>query len=297
MSRVIGVMSTYNPDSSVVSRAIEHLNQLDQLIVVDDGSNNSQILEDFSHDRISIVRLEENSGIAKALNVGTSLALQAGANWVLHLDQDTQLTPEYVSSCLQTFNIASETTRLGIVLADCVNDAPALPSRYSPEGFGLVDEGIQSGMFISRSCIRDIGVLDERLFIDCVDTEYCLRARDFGWNIAIAPQTKIIHSLGSQIPFKPFGKKKLIDGAQVLFQYHPPFRQYYIVRNNIDLCLRYLFKKPKWVISVVRREFVPQLKSCIGTADPRSHIKACFWGMIHGIIRRRGKIPIWIHLD
>lgn len=297
MSQVIGVMSTYNPDSSVLPRAINHLNQLDRLIIVDDGSKNSQILEDISDNRITIERLENNSGIAKALNVGTRLALQAGADWVLHLDQDTILTSNYVSSCINTFSTASETTRLGIVLSDFVNDDPAIPPRYSPEGFGLVDEGIQSGMLISRNCIEDIGLLDERLFIDCVDTEYCLRARDFGWNIAIAAQTKIIHSLGSQIPFTPFGKPKLQNGVQVLFQYHPPFRQYYIVRNNIDLCLRYLFKKPRWVISVVKREFVPQLKSCIGSADPRTHIKACFWGITHGLIRYRGKIPKFIHLQ
>ena len=297
MSRVIGVMSTFNPDSSVASRAIQHLEQLERLIVIDDGSNDSQVLDKLLDDRISVVRLETNSGIAKALNTGTKLAIKEGAKWVLHLDQDSTLTPNYVSICLKTFNLASESTRLGIVLADLVNEAPAIPPRYSPEGFGLVDEGIQSGMMISASCLDDIGLLDERLFIDCVDTEYCLRARDSDWNIAIAPGTQILHSLGTQKVFAPFGITKLKNGTPVLFEYHSPLRQYYIVRNNIDLCIRNIFIRPRWVISVLRREFIPQLKNCIGTSNTRPHIYALFWGVIHGIVRRRGKIPAWLAKD
>lgn len=296
MSLVIGVMSTFNPDSSVATRALEHIQQLDQLIVVDDGSQDSSALELIACERISIIKLDTNSGIAAALNLGTKRAIQKGADYVLHLDQDSLMTEYYVLQCLNTFLSASETTCLGIVIADYVNDFPAIPPRYSPEGFGLVDEGIQSGMMVSAKCINDIGLLDERLFIDCVDTEFCLRAREFGWNIGVAPKSKILHTLGTQIPFSPFGKTISRDGEMVLFQYHPPFRQYYIVRNNVDLCLRYMRKRPRWVISVIRREFVPQIKSCIGSGQMFQHLIACFWGITHGLTRRRGKIPNWMLL-
>ena len=290
MSLVIGVMSTYNPDASVVSRANQHLEQLDKLIVVDDGSKDSEILNQLNDQRITLIRLATNSGIAKALNVGTELAVQDGAQWVLHIDQDSALTPNYVDKCIHTFRSASHTTRLGIVLSDYVNDAPAIPPRYSPEGFGLVDEGIKSGMMISKECLDEVGLLDERLFVDCVDTEYCLRARDLKWNIAIAPQTKIIHSLGAQVPFAPFGKTKIREGIPILFQYHPPFRQYYIVRNNIDLCIRHMFSKPRWVLSVIRREFVPIAKNIFGGPSTFNSFVATLCGCFDGLLRRRGKI-------
>lgn len=294
MTLVIGVMSTYMPDLDVTIRARDHLSQLDQLIIVDDGSTDAGALEAITDERITVVRLEKNSGIAHALNVGTKRALESGAEWVLYLDQDTLLTPNFVERCLSLFNIANQTTRVGIVVSDYVNESPSLPPRYSPEGFGLVDEGIQSGMMISKSCINEIGQLDERLFIDCVDTEYCLRAIDFGWRIAVAPKTKIVHSLGTQMQFAPFGEKRFKDGKPIFFQYHPPFREYYIVRNNVDLCFRNIKLRPRWVVSVVRREINPQIQIFLGGPSPLKHLLCVTIGFVHGVFRRRGKIPNWL---
>ena len=294
MTRIIGVMSTFRPDYDVLDRARQHIKQIDELVIVDDGSPDASVLDNLAEDAISVIRLPQNAGIAAALNAGTRVALERGADFILHLDQDTLLDPDYVKRVIDTFECSAMATRLGIVLSDCVNHQPSIPPRYSPEGFGLVDEGIQSGLVVSRECLLDVGLLDERLFIDCVDIEFCLRAGDHGWRIAVASGSNITHSLGRMELLRPFGVQRFKAGQPVRYQYHPPFREYYITRNNIDLCLRNLFKRPRWVLSVARREFVPHIKVLLSGPHAGKQWLAISVGSVHGLIRRRGKIPNWL---
>lgn len=294
MAGVFGVVSTFRPDAAVVQRAREHSRQVDKLIVVDDGSPDSRVLDELSGPEFEIIRLAENSGIAIALNTGITAAIAGGAEYIVNLDQDTVLDAGYVAKCLATFASAATATHLGLVLADCVNHQPSIPPRYSPEGFGLVEEGIQSGMIVRADCLRDVGLLDERLFIDCVDIEFCLRMGDRGWRIAVAPGSNITHSLGDMVAFRPFGMQRMHGGEPALYQYHAPFRQYYITRNNIDLVLRNVGKRPRWVLQVMKRETGPHLKAMVGGPHRAKQWLAIGVGGIHGLVRRRGKIPSWL---
>lgn len=287
-------MSTFRPDASVVVRVRAHAMQVERLIIVDDGSPDSTALNDLSLPNVEVIRLSVNSGIAAALNAGTQRALESGAEFVLHLDQDSELEHDYVDRLVNTFQTSANPTRIGTVLTDQVNCQPSIPPRFSPEGFGLVDEGIQSGMLISAECIRDVGLLDERLFIDCVDIEYCLRIRDHGWRIAVSPGSNIIHSLGQQEPLRPFGIQKYSAGIALTYQYHAPFRTYYITRNNFDLFFRNLLRRPDWALRVVKRESGPHLNLLTSGPHRIKHALAISVGTWHGIIRRRGKIPAWL---
>lgn len=287
-------MSTFGPDDSVVTRARGHATQLDHLIVVDDGSPDASALDALIGSQFDVIKLPVNSGIAAALNVGIRRALELEADYVLNLDQDSVLAENYVASLVATFNAAGQPTRLGAVLTDCVNGKPSIPPIFSPEGFGLVDEGIQSGMLVSADCLRDVGMMEERLFIDCVDIEFCLRVRDHGWRIAVAPGSNIIHSLGRQEPLRPFGLQRYIDGVPATYQYHPPFRQYYITRNNIDLVLRNAQQRPRWALSVIKREVGPHFDLLTSGPHRTKHALAMTVGVWHGLIRRRGKIPAWL---
>lgn len=282
-------MSTFNPTEHSNANALDLARQVDKLVVVDDGSKDNSVLKKLAHPKIEIIYLEENKGIAAALNQGIRQALAENAHFILTMDQDTQLETGYVSALLNTFELASDTTHIGIVLTDCVNGQPSIPPAYSPEGFGLVSEGIQSGMLISAACLRSVGLLDEDLFIDCVDIEFCLRARDHQWQIAVSPGSNITHALGEQVPIRRWGKHSKRAAANT-FEYHAPFRQYYITRNNIDLCFRNLRRRPRWVLSVIKRELRPTfLAVCAGPHRAKQAL-AVLMGTLHGLIRRRGKI-------
>jgi rhamnosyltransferase len=296
--RVIAVVPTYHPDEGVVARLLALGRQVERVIVVDDGSDASAdaVLAEAEAAGIEVRRLDRNSGIAAALNVGVRAALGHGADYVLNVDQDTDLPEDYVSIALAQFARANPVTRLGIVCVDAVNGAPALPTWVSPEGFGLVPEAIQTGFVMSRECLEVGGLFDERLVIDCVDTEYCLRIRDRGFRIAVAKGTDIGHSIGRRAELRPFGipMRHRASGRIATYQYHSPFRRYYIARNNIDLILRNLARRPRWVAAVLRREMGGMIVSMVSGPQRIAQVLAITIGTAHGLVRRRGMIPEWL---
>jgi rhamnosyltransferase len=296
--RVIAVVPTYRPDPDVVENIRQVAAQVDGVVVVDDGSgaDAAPLLDAIQAGGAQVIRLGENGGIAGALNAGVVAALTDGADFVLTVDQDTVLPNGYAATALATFERANPVTRLGIVAVDAVNGAPSLPTWTSPEGFGLVPEAIQTGFVISRACLESAGLFDERLVIDCVDTEYCLRVRDHGFRIAVAKGTDIRHSIGRRAELRPFGVPlhHRESGRVATYQYHSPFRRYYIARNNVDLMLRNLSRRPRWVLTVLRRETAGMFVSMASGPERLAQMLAITVGTLHGLARRRGMIPNWL---
>ncbi|MDQ0895393.1 glycosyltransferase family 2 protein [Agromyces ramosus] len=291
--KVIAVVPTYHPDVAVEAHMKALARQVDEVIVVDDGTGPAadDVLERLTADSIRVIRLSSNAGIARALNVGIRAALEAGADYVVNTDQDTELPDGYVDACLATFMLANPVTHLGIVCTDRVNGQPSIPTWYSPEGLGLVPEAIQSGFVLSRECLERTGPFDERLVIDCVDTEYCLRVRDRGFRIAVAKDTDIKHSLGEMVPFRPFGIPLRHRDGEHEYQYHSPFRQYYITRNNIDLVFRNVRRRRRWALAVIKRQIGPTFDAIVSGPKRTKHTVAIFVGTLHGFLRVRGPIP------
>jgi rhamnosyltransferase len=295
--RIIAVVPTYHPDDGVAERLLALADQVDRVVVVDDGSGPTadRILDDIAAHGFIVERIDRNSGIAAALNRGVRAALADGADYVVNVDQDTDLPHDYVSTALALFARANPVTRLGVVAVDAVNGAPALPTWVSPEGFGLVPEAIQTGFVINRECLEAAGLFDERLVIDCVDTEYCLRVRDHGFRIAVAKGTDIRHSIGRRAELRPFGVPlRHASGRIATYQYHSPFRRYYIARNNIDLMLRNVRRRPRWVLTVLKREMGGMIISMVSGPQRIAQVLAISTGTLHGLIRRRGMIPEWL---
>jgi len=67
--------------------------------------------------------------------------------------------------------------------------------RYHTNDTRLIKRGWVGGtaMMIRREVIREIGSLDDAIFMYGEDTEYCMRASHHHWDVAIDPQAKITH--------------------------------------------------------------------------------------------------------
>jgi len=66
--------------------------------------------------------------------------------------------------------------------------------NYLPEDETHLVAGVSgSCMLIRREVINQIGYLDERFFAYQEDTDFCLRARQAGWQIVYYPRVSIIH--------------------------------------------------------------------------------------------------------
>jgi rhamnosyltransferase len=294
MSRVIAVIPTYQPDEHLITRLAALSGQVDRIVIVDDGSPSTDVLDRVAEAGFDVIRSRANRGIASALNVGCRMALEDGADLVLTLDQDSEIPADYVDACASIFGGAAAATRLGALSPGSINGAPSLPPRASPEGIGIVDVAIQSGLMVERSCLRASGLFDERLFIDGVDTEFCLRIGLLGYRIGVVPNTDLKHELGLKASLRPFGVQVKSRGRQVSYEYHGPYRRYFMSRNAVDIWLRYGRVKGRWVLSDIKHEYAPTVTTLVSGPHRMLQLLSTLVGVFDGLRRKRGPMSPWL---
>jgi rhamnosyltransferase len=290
LPRVIAVVPTYRPDESVIDRLRSIAEQVHALIVVDDGTpkDGADIVDMVASAGFEVVCSESNRGIAAALNTGVKLALSRGADYVLTVDQDSVLPAGYVTDCIAVFVASPVASCVGVVCAEAINGHATRAGELTAEGFGILRVAIQSGFVVSAACFAECGLFDEALFIDCVDTEFCLRLADHGYRVVVAAGTDIEHSLGELVPVRPFGIARTRGKAPLTYEYHGPARRYFISRNGVDLYLRYLRRNPRWVLSSMRQELGPLAQTIASGPHRGRQLLAVVAGTVHGLVRKRG---------
>ena len=211
-------MTTFNPDLSVLRDQLRRtVPQVKQLIVVDNGSSAVDsiraLVEEFP--KTHWFSLGENRGLGYAHNLGIGKALEGGAGSVLILDQDTLPEADMVSVLAETLASSSASdSRVAAVGARYVGTQNSHPSFFVQfrrfrfkkcfcAGGGIrqvipADVLISSGALFSASALREIGAMDEGLFIDHVDTEWFLRAHHRGWRSYGVCDAVMRHSLGER---------------------------------------------------------------------------------------------------
>lgn len=246
------VVSLFNADESVKANAAALLEQVDHVVVVDDGSpqDPEPILRDLAAMGCTVERLPENSGIAAALNAGISLALAAAdkPGYILTMDQDSLLDSGYVAALQKAATAAARAgVRVGMVAPASVR---GLPTRRGPlvNGIQLGGEPIQSGLLLPASVIEEIGLLQSDLFIDGVDSEYYLRCLSSGFSTVIAPDAALDHSLGTMTQARVLGADLTFRKRPLNIRTAASWRYYYLFRNRILLAKKYGRKHPWWVL-------------------------------------------------
>ena len=277
--RVVAVVAAFHPDHGFAGRLEGVIGQVAATVVVDDGS----ATERSGPAQVEWLRHSSNRGIAAALNTGIARARELGATHVLTLDQDTELAVDYVATALGVFSRARG-TRVGAAVADVINGTPSRPTWTTAEGLDLAPEAIQSGMLVAVACLDAVGGFDERLVIDSVDREFCHRVRAHGWAVAIAGGAAIRHEIGRLEPLRGGGA----------YEWHEPFRQYYIVRNGIVVARRFRREERQWSRAMLRSTWDEARR--IVRNGPRSgrHAIATVVGGIHGLVGRLGRLPRWL---
>ena len=254
-SPIVAVVVTYNPPPGLAQRLARILQQVDSIVLCDNGSGQPLALGGLSAaqlQRIEHISLGSNLGIACALNRGIARASALGASQVLLLDHDSQPGPAMVAA-------------LQAALSSQANAAISVPAiRYAhpqircrwPQAHGRwrfrfvyadqirdavpVDLAIGSGMLLNIAVWQRLGGFDETLFIDLVDTEYCLYLRRCGYIVVATSQAELHHTLGE------VEQRKLL-GIKTYPTHHSALRHYYINRNRMVLSRRYGRVYPGWL--------------------------------------------------
>lgn len=197
-----------------------------EVIFVDNGSTDSSIARAVAlMPDVRVVSLNENLGFAGGNNEGIR---QARGSFIVLLNNDTQPAPEFLEELVRA---AEREPRAGMVAPKILNffDRTRIDSvggllvcrdgLAQGRGRGERDEGqfddleevlLPSGCaaLFRRELLDECGLLDERFFAYCEDTDLGLRARWAGWTAVSAPRAVVYHkysgSSGVYSPLKMF---------------------------------------------------------------------------------------------
>lgn len=241
VSRTGAVIIFYNPDAN----CIEHVNRLAAVmhcVVVDNTPDARTGREVGLSPDIEYLPNGDNVGIATAINQGIEALIRSGFDTAILLDQDSE-PPATLLSELPAVVEASRLAGDHVALVGPVYDDERLGGaapfvrfrrwsleRIAPEGATPIDVDflITSGSCINLDCWAAVGPMEDALFIDFVDLEWCIRAKHKGFRVLGVPWVHMKHSLGDE-PVRIFGRP---------YPVHIPIRDYYLFRNSIALILR-----------------------------------------------------------
>ena len=231
-------------------------------------------------------------GLSLALNVGILEAKKQGFSAVALFDQDTELPSNYSQQMLYYINRYHDDNPVALyspIVHNHVIDETASHINFKP--FRLVrssvDESdyaqphyvITSGSIIPMSVLDDVGLMLEELFIDFVDIEWCLRARQKGYEIVAINKVMIDHHLGDYA----------VHFMSHRYAIHSPMRMYYYFRNAIFL---YRLRGIDWNWRIVdsARNLFRFLFYMLFVKNRWTYFKYIVKGYYHGLIKKMGKL-------
>lgn len=244
---------TYFPRQAHAERLRALAPLVGKIVIVDNGSPDSDIsyVEKIAASvGAKTIRMGRNAGIAAALNAGLAYACGNGYAWLLTLDQDSEPTPSMLADMAAALAAFPERRRVALV-APLHIDRRLGPSHRQRELLAAdvpsqtVITTMTSGNLVAVEAAAAVGGWEERLFIDFVDHEFCLRLRRHGWLILEATRAQLLHSLGRMEFHRVFGRPLYVTN-------HSCARRYYISRNRIILWRRYWRTEPAWCLADVR---------------------------------------------
>lgn len=185
-----------------------------EVVLIDNASKEDYGLQTTDYGfKIYEIYNKQNLGFAGANNQGIKLALENKAEYVLLLNNDTMVEPDFLSKMVQE---AEEDETVGIV-GPLINFYADQNKIWSAGGritnnftrgeliaYQEKDEGEYQAAeqvdYISGTCflikmeaIKKIGLISEDYFLYYEDTDWCLRASRAGWRSLLVPQAKIYH--------------------------------------------------------------------------------------------------------
>ncbi len=298
-----GLIITFNPPIDFFTSLDTFYTQLDQIILVDNGSTPDarQLLKQEAQRRkssLTIIFNDTNLGVATALNQGFRWALEQDFQQVVAFDQDSQPAPGMIATMLEVFSAHAEDGRLAMVAPLVIDPIVNIQARYlRPKNKFLFERAscngtvltnvtyvITSGSLYDLAAYQEIGPFRDDFFIDYVDTEYCLRARQFGYRIVIACNAHLSHRQGER-------EKRALGRYDHYPTFHPPLRWYFISRNRIPMIRQYAMRFPHWFVYELVASLYTLWRMLLFETPKKAKLQAFLLGTLDGLRGRLGKAP------
>jgi GT2 family glycosyltransferase len=190
--------------------------------VVDNDSDESEpVALAGAHPDVEILRQETNLGFCGGNNVAIRRALEAGADYVLILNNDTIVPPPLISELVASSSRLANVGAVSPVIlcypetdivwfAGSVWETETAGFRHLLAGCNRAEqkatEPFQSlyacgcCMLVSANVLRQIGLMDERYFAYYDEADWCSRMTEAGLKCYVVPSATILHKVSRSTP-------------------------------------------------------------------------------------------------
>jgi len=277
-----------------------------EILVVDNGSTDDSVERlNFGaapkFPKFLLLQNEKNLGFVGGNNIGIKYTLEQGTDYVLLLNNDTMVSPDFLQKLVE---VGEQDEQFGILGPKIYFWSPAFRQRIGPDskiwsaggqvnwlynkgtmrGYGQIDKGqydqpsIQETEYLTGCCllikrpvIEEIGLMPGDYFLYYEDVDWSLRAQRAGFKCIFVPSAKIWHK----------GSKSSVEFSPSYIYYH--------IRNGLILARRFApwYIQPFVHLDVVWRIF-KQVVKLIFLPKRRFWVKPILLGIRDFYLGKRG---------
>jgi len=269
------------------------------IIIAHNGPKSKVLLDalaPISRHITKVIDMGANIGFTEANNVGIRYALRNGAEYILLLNDDTEVAPDFLTKLIDIAESHPDAGMLGPIIYyfDRPDKVWFAGGRFNPEtcmaattGFNKtvqcedsvpIESDFVTGcaLLVKRKAIEKIGLLDERIFIYCEDLDWGLRLIKAGLKSLVVPDARIWHKVSITV-----------GGLD------SPFTIYHKTRSRLLMAKLYAPES----LYKLHRKFFRDIAWLLFKSHGQSRIKkamACLLAMIDYHAGRTGKGPDWL---
>lgn len=296
MERIMlaAVIVTYNRKQLLlqnIEMLLKQTRKIDKIFIIDNCSTDGT----FEYlcergwndkDKFEYIKTESNIGGAGGFYTGVKAAYEAGAQWIILMDDDGRAADERTFEMLMNEaerlydeNVGNKKlfinalVQQGDFLSFKINNVYTVAEAYNLAEEGLIRGAANpfNGTVISRELVAAIGYPNKEFFIKGDEVDYKQRTVDAGGYIATVVESRYIHP-------RPETEERKVLGINVPFFVEASWKEYYAARN-----FTYMYKKQKQYKAIAfELIFVKLLAILSMKCKKMATIKMLIKGVVHG---------------
>lgn len=270
--KVAVILVDYNglKDTIECIESIEKSTVPSQIILVDNASveNDARTISQ-QFPEVKTIRSELNGGFSAGNNLGIRWALEQEYEYIALLNNDTVVAPNMLELLCQYVSETSvsapkmlyyskpETIWYG---GGKINRKTGNAEHYYMNQEDPGDKTVRKCDFATGCCImipssvfRKVGLLDERFFMYCEDSDFCLRLKENGIGINYVPAAKLWHKVsqstgGDESAFSIYymTRNRILYIKDHKKEFRPTALAYTVVTRIIRMIQMMVKGKPEW---------------------------------------------------
>lgn len=263
------------------------MKQLPKWLIIDNASPEAirERLRTLASSSVELIENSENLGVATALNQAARRAQALGFDWLLTFDQDSEPDAGLLDGLIDAYRADEESERVAMLGSNFRITGTGLPffdcdgskAKTLPQ-----PTVITSGSLVSLRALAQVGPFRDDLFIDGVDSEFCLRLRAHGFKVATTCEPFMRHSLGDLRVHRVLWKQPRIT-------HHSALRRYYMTRNAIVIAREYGKREREWVAISIKAIAVGFVGALLFESNKLKKVGATLLGVLDALRGRMGR--------